>query len=163
MKTLVGIAPWAVVLLGIGAAVWFLSDRNLAAGRWLLAGVLVAHGLVHLLYLVPQPATATAGGDWPFDLARPWVVTSANLDPAVARAIATGLIAAVIVGFGLSGLSTAGILLPSSWWPTLVSVSSGLSLLMLLLFFAPGLMVGMALDGVLLWVALASTWRPLPV
>lgn len=160
MKALTGLLPWAVVLLLVGAAIWLLYDRQVAAGRWLLAGLLIAHGLVHILYLVPQPATVPGGAEWPFDLGRAWPVSAAGLDPGLARTIAAALIAALVIGFALAGLSTLDLGVPVTWWPALVSVSAGLSLLVLVLFFDPQLLAGIALDLVLLWLALLTSWRP---
>ncbi len=159
MKALTGLLPWAVALVLVGAMIWFLYERNIAAGRWLLAGLLIAHGLVHVLYLVPQPGSA-AGPEWPFDLARAWPVSVAGVDPGVARAIAIALIAAVVVGFVLAGSSTVGLGVPVGWWPALVAVSAALSLLLLTLFFDPQLLPGVVLDLALLWLALFSSWRP---
>ena len=163
MKALTGLLPWAVVLVVIGAAIWFLYERNMAAGQWLLAGLLIAHGAVHILYLVPQPAATSGGVTWPFDVVRAWPVSSAGLDPGLARVVATALVAGVVIGFALAGLSTLGLILPAGWWPALVSVSAALSLLLLVLFFDPQLLAGIALDLVLLWLALLTTWRPTPI
>ncbi len=163
MKTLTEMLPWAALLGVAGAAIWFLYERDIAAGRWLFAGLLGAHGLVHLLYLVPQPAASTAdAATWPFDLTRPWLATSAGLNTDVMRMIGIVLVAIVVVGFALSGLSALGILVSTSWWPGLVTVSSTLSLLLMALFFASGLLVGVTLDAVLIWLALATSWMPSP-
>jgi len=160
MRALTGLLPWAVVLVLVGATIWALYERNLVAGRWLLAGLLLAHGLVHALYLVPQPAMSAAGPQWPFDLARAWPVQAAWLDPGLARAIATAVITAVVAGFALTGLSTLGLGVPSAWWPALVSASAALSMLLLVLCFDPQLLAGVAIDLVLLWLALVASWRP---
>jgi hypothetical protein len=138
---------------------WFLYDHQIAVGPWLVAALLVGHGAVHGLFLVGRPAATASGPEWPFDLAGSWSI-SAGLDLGVARTVAVGLIALVIAGFSLSGLATVGLVLPHTWWPALVSASAGLSLVLLILFFDAQLLVGVMLDLILLWLAIASTWRP---
>ena len=160
MKAMNGLLPWAVALVLIGVVIWFLYQRGTAAGQWLLAVLLIAHGAVHVLYLVPQPAETAGGPNWPVDVMRAWPVSAAGLDPNLARAIATALIASVVTGFALAGLSTVGLVVPVTWWPALVSVSAGLSLLLLVMFFDVQLLAGVALDLALLWLALLTTWRP---
>jgi len=159
MRTLSGILPWVVVLVIAGAVIWFLYDRHMAAGRWVVAGFLVAHGLIHLLYLAPAPEAA-GGSEWPFDLGSSWVSGSAGLDRGTLRTLGVALIVLIVAGFGLSGLATLGVIVPESWWPGLVVASAALSLGMLVLFFAPSLLAGIGIDLFLIWLALASSWRP---
>jgi hypothetical protein len=56
-----GTLPWAVVLAVTGGAIWWLLSRDAVAGRWLLAALLIGHGVVHPLFAVPAPS-ATDGG-----------------------------------------------------------------------------------------------------
>ncbi len=115
LKTITGMVPFAIGLAAIGIAIWWLLGREMALGRWLLGAFLVAHGLVHLLFVVPQPATSAEGSGaapWPFDMARSWLVTGAGLDVNLVRALGLALICAVTVGFLLAGLATVGILVP---------------------------------------------------
>ena len=70
--------PFGVGLVVFGLAVAFLIGRGMALGTWLFAAFLLAHGLVQLLFLVPQPesAPAAAGGvAWPFDMTKSWLIT----------------------------------------------------------------------------------------
>jgi hypothetical protein len=162
VKTLVGLAPLTAGLVVFGIAVWFLLGRNLALGTWLLAAFLVGHGVVHMMFAVPQPggAAATANGvDFPFDLSRSWLV-GAGLDAAVVRAMATALVATVVSGFALAGLSTVGILVPVGRWQGLVVAATAASVLLLIVGFNPGLVLGFAIDAILVWVVLASLWLP---
>ena len=45
VKTMTGTLPGAVVLVVIGGAIWWLLSRDMAAGRWLLAALLIGHGV----------------------------------------------------------------------------------------------------------------------
>jgi hypothetical protein len=163
LKTITGLWPFVVVLAVIGIAIWWLLGREMALGRWLLGGFLFAHGWVHVMFVMPRPApaAATAGGpEWPFDMSRSWVVTAAGLDPSLVRLIGVVLVVVVAVGFLLAGLATAGILVPSGWWQALVVASAAASALLLALFLSPQLVLGVAIDAVLLWVVLAAVWAP---
>jgi hypothetical protein len=74
MNTVTGLLPLAIGVAVAGAATLYLLTQGWAFGPWLLAGLLLAHGALHLLFAVPAPrsATATAGGmAWPYDLGRP--------------------------------------------------------------------------------------------
>jgi hypothetical protein len=85
VKTMAGILPWAVVLVAIGGAIWWLLSRDMSAGRWLLAALLVGHGVVHVLFAVPAPAATDGGAEWPFNMVRSWAITGAGLDLNVIR------------------------------------------------------------------------------
>jgi len=159
-KAIVGMIPFAIGLVGIGVAIWWSLSREMALGRWLLGGFLVAPGLVHLLFFVPAPAQATGGAEWPFDLSRSWLVTGAGLDDGAVRLVGMALVVVVAAGFLLSGLATVGVLVPSGWWPVLVAASSVASALTLALFFDPQLVLGLGIDALLVWVVLASVWTP---
>jgi hypothetical protein len=162
VKTIVGLLPFAVALAGLGAAIWWLLARELTAGRWLLAAVLVGHGLVHAMFLTPAPASASAPGatEWPFDMAKSWLATGPGLDLNFVRVIGAVLVAAVIVGFALAGLSTVGLVVPPGSWRILVSASAILSVVLLALFFNPQLVLGFGIDAVLLGVVMAAAWTP---
>lgn len=159
VRTMAGTLPWVVVVAVAGGAIWWLLAREMTAGRWLLAALLLGHGLVHLLFVVPASA-ADGGTEWPFDLARSWLVTGVGLDASLVRAVAMGLIAIVVGGFALAALSTVGVVVPIDWWRPLVAVSAGASAAVLLLAFQPQLILGLGMDGVLLWVAVAGAWVP---
>lgn len=160
LKSLAGLVPFAVVLAGIGVAIWWLLSREMALGRWVLGGFLLAHGLIHALFIAPAPATTAGGAEWPFDLTQSWLVTSVGLDVNLVRVIGIALIGVVVVGFLLAALGTVGILVPSGWWPALVVGSAAASALLLVLFLNPQLVLGLAIDAVLLWVVLDAVWAP---
>ena len=160
MRTMAGILPWAVVLVVIGGAAWWLLSREMAAGRWLLAALLIGHGVVHVLFAVPAPTATDGGAEWPFDMARSWAITGAGLDANVVRIVGIALITVVVVGFSLAALSTVGIIVPSGWWQPVVAVSAITSAILLVVFFEPQLVLGLGLDAVLLWDAVAGAWTP---
>jgi hypothetical protein len=160
VRTIVGILPWAVVVAALGAAIWWLLSRDMAAGRWLLAALLIGHSIVHVMFAVPAPAATEGGPDWPFDMARSWAVNGAGLDLNVVRAVGLALIAVVVGGFSLAALSTVGIVVPSGWWQPTVAVSAVASAVLLVLFFEPLLVLGLGIDTVLLWVVAARVWMP---
>jgi hypothetical protein len=157
VKTMAGILPWAVVLVLIGGAVSWLLSREMAAGRWLLAALLIGHGVVHVLFAVPAPAAPDGGAEWPFNMAQSWAITGAGLDANMVRIVGVALI---VVGFSLAALSTVGIIAPSGWWQPIVAVSAVTSAILLVLFFEPQLVLGLGIDAVLLWVVVARAWMP---
>jgi hypothetical protein len=132
----------------------------MVAGWWLLAALLLGHGAVHLLFAVPVPAASDGGAEWPFNMARSWAITGAGLDATLIRVVGLALIAVVVVGSSLAGLSTVGILVPSGWWQPLVALSAVTSTVLLVLFFGPQLVLGLWMDAALLWVAVAGAWMP---
>ena len=160
VKEIIGILPWAVVLVVLGAAIWWLLSRDMAAGRWLLAGLLIGHGLVHVMFAAPAPAATAGGPEWPFDMARSWSVTGAGLDLGVVRAVGLALVAVVVGAFGLAALSTVGIVVPSSLWPATVAAAAVASAVLLVLFLEPQLVLGLGIDAVLLGVVATRAWAP---
>jgi hypothetical protein len=162
-KTIGGLMPFAVALAVIGGAIVLLLGRNAELGKLLFAAFFVGHAFVHVMFLLPRPAdtSATAGGtEWPFDMARSWLVTGPGLDLGMVRLVGVILVVGVAIGFLLSGLATVGLLIPSGWWQGLIVTSSAGSVLLLALFFSPQLVLGVAIDAVLLWVVLAAIWTP---
>lgn len=115
--------------------------------RVVLGLLLVAHGLVHLLWFAPNDDPA-----WPFRSDRSWLVPEA-----IRRPVAIGLVAVVVVGFTLVGLAVWGVPGLASIWPALVVGAALASLATLVLYFDRQLLVGVAIDVALIVVAL---WRP---
>lgn len=163
MKTVTELLPLAIGVSAIGAVTWFLLDRNVGAGRWLLAALLFAHGWVHVMFVFPQPeraATTASGTQWPFDMGSSWLITGAGIDAGLVRSVGVTLMVAVAVAFLLAALSTVGLLIPAGWWGGLVIGSAVGSALLLTLFFSPTFLLGFAIDVVLVWWVLASVWSP---
>lgn len=109
--------------------------------RFVVGALLIAHGLVHLLYIaedVPE-----------FSAERSWVVPVG-----VRRPFALALMGATIVAFALVGLAVWGVPLLAGAWPTLTIVASVVSLVLLASFWHPRVMVGVGIDLALIAVAL---------
>lgn len=103
--------------------------------------LLVAHGLVHLLYLakdVPE-----------FSLEKSWLVPQPGR-----RAVAAILMAASVVGFALLGLAVLGVPGLRDVWPILAIAASGASALLMVAFFHPRLLLGLTIDAATIAVAL---------
>ena len=128
--------------------------------KLILAAILAAHALIHASYLTPVPPQTAGGPEWPFDLARSWLVTGANLEPSLVRPLGIALVAATVVLLIAAAMSTAAWIVPSSWWPALTVAGAASSLLTLTLFFHPWLLFGFVIDAVLVW-AVVTGWRPL--
>jgi hypothetical protein len=164
-RTMRSLGPLAVALLVFGIVVWQALIRDMAIGTWLLAAFLLGHGWVHLMFVMPRPAPAPAAAasgpvDFPFDLGHSWSTARMGLATSPVRKVGLVLMTVTVAGFMLAALATVGLLIPSEWWPSLVLVASIASVLLLGLFFQPGLLLGLAVDAVLLWLVIAAAWRP---
>lgn len=162
MKALLDLAPIGIGVALVGALTWFLLDRDIGAGRWLLAALLLAHGWVHVMFVFPVPeAASTAGGlAYPFDMGRSWLVTSLGLDAVAVRSIGIAVIVVTVVAFLAAALATMGWLVPTGWWAGLVLGAAASSTLMLALFFSLALLLGFAINAALWAFVIASIWTP---
>jgi hypothetical protein len=115
--------------------------------RIVVGVLLVAHGLVHLLWFAPNDDPT-----WPFRLDRSWLLPDATRKP-----VAVVLVALVVVAFALLGLAVWGVPGLASIWPALAVVGALASLAALVLLFDRQLLWGVAIDVALIVVAL---WRP---
>ena len=116
MRALVQLAPLAVGLGVFALIVTLLLQRQMAIGVWLLAAFLIGHGLVHVMFVTPPPASPnTPGAEFAFNADRSWLVTSGALSPQVVRALVVLLAAATIVGYLLAGGGVTNIPWTSPW------------------------------------------------
>ncbi len=99
-------------------------------GKWIIAGLLVAHGLGHCLGVIPVLGMARKE-DWSDDSPLFWGLMSARATHAVA--VILWLLA--MVGFVVSGLGVAGFILTPNSVRNLCVASSFVSLLALTLFW----------------------------
>ncbi|WP_448809229.1 hypothetical protein [Agromyces bauzanensis] len=115
--------------------------------RIVVGVVLVAHGLVHLLWFVRNDDPG-----WPFRLDRSWLVSEEAGKP-----FAIALVALIIAGFTLLGLAVWGVPGLVSIWPVLAIAAAVVSLAALVLFWDRQLVWGVAIDVAIIVLAL---WRP---
>ena len=66
----------------------------------------------------------------------------------------------VAVLHSLAALATVGLLVPAGWWAGLVVAAALSSVLSLLLFWSPTLLLGIAVDLAMLWLVISATWSP---
>jgi sterol desaturase/sphingolipid hydroxylase (fatty acid hydroxylase superfamily) len=127
--------------------------------RLLLAGFLLAHAAIHAGFISKRPPAKPGAPPWPFDLGRSWLLGRLGAPAGTVRVLGLALVAATIGSFALAALATLG-LLPAGAWGATVAVGSIASLALLLVGFHPWLVVGVAIDLLLLWVALVAAWTP---
>lgn len=109
--------------------------------RIVVGVLLIAHGLVHLLYVaddVPE-----------FTLERSWVVP----EP-LNRPVGLALMSATVAGFVLVGLAVWGVPGLSTVWPALTVGAATVSLVLLIAFWNTRLIFGVLLNVALITVAL---------
>jgi hypothetical protein len=125
----------------------------------LLVAFLLAHAAIHVGYLSPRPPATAGGPPWPFDLTRSWLLGRIGVDATSARALGIALIAVTLGGLALAAIAAFGFLPPLVW---LAAVTVGVtgSLALLVLFFHPYLVLGVAIDVALLWAVWVAGWQP---
>ncbi len=101
---------------------------------------LIAHGLVHLLYVTPRPKDDPS---YPFVPEARWIARAVGIAPATAKTVAGVMALLSAVLFAIAGI--AALADASMWQPTAV-VASVTSLVLMLLFFHPWLLIGVAID-----------------
>ena len=127
--------------------------------RLVIAGFLIAHGAIHAGFLSKGPPRKPGGPPWPFDLERSWLRTRLGVSAGTVRMLGLALVPATIGGFALAALATLGIL-PAGAWGATVAIGSLASLALLVVGLHRWLYIGIAIDLVLLWVALVTAWTP---
>ena len=108
--------------------------------RIVVGFLLIAHGLVHLLYLtddVPE-----------FSLESSWL-----LPESASRSVALVLMWATVGAFALLGLAVWGVPGLSSIWPALAIIGSVLSLLLLASFWSWSLVFGVLINVAIIAIA----------
>ncbi len=126
---------------------------------WLFALFLAAHGLIHASYVSPRPAQTAGGPAWPFELAHSWLLSPLGVGADAARLIGAALILVIVAGYAVAALSTIGVL-GQGLFAGGVVIGSVASLALLVLFFHSWLVLGIAIDLVLLWAVLVARWAP---
>lgn len=127
--------------------------------RLLFAAFLLAHGGIHASFLAPRPPATPSGPAWPFELSRSWALTPLGVQAKTTRLLGTALVAVTIAAFALSALATAGFI-PADVWGPATAAGALSSIALLVLFFHPWLVLGVAIDLGLLWAVLVAGWTP---
>lgn len=120
---------------------------------------LAGHALVHASYASPQPPPSPSGPAWPFYLDHSWLLTPLGLQAGAIRAVGLTLIALVVAGYAASALAVLGVI-PGSWFVPATVGASAASIVVLALFFTPWIVLGLAIDAVLVAAVVAAGWRP---
>lgn len=113
--------------------------------RILVGILLIAHGLIHLLYLTPEADDPR----YPFTLRSSWLVP----EPA-RRPVAWILMIVTVAAFTLLALAVWGVPGVSSIWPGIAIVASAASLALLIAFWSVRLSIGVAIDVAVIVLAL---------
>ena len=103
-------------------------------------GLLIAHGLVHLLYVADDVGEFTLEDSW-------------LIPEAWQRSIGIALMWATVAAFGLLGLAVWGVPGLVSIWPMVAVVASLLSLVLMVAFWSWSLVFGVLIDVVVIGVA----------
>lgn len=116
------------------------------ATRVIVGVLLLAHGLVHLLYLVKQPDDPK----WPFRMDS-WL-----LPASIQREAAIVLMSLITLGFALLALGVWGVPGLSSIWPILAISASAISVVLLALYWDRQLVFGVLISVMLIVIAVAQ-------
>ena len=123
----------------------------------IVAAFLFVHGAIHLSYFSPQPPATASGPAWPFVLGRSWILSRFGVPPGRLRIMGLALSAVTFAAFTLAALAVIGVL-PAGLWLSAVAMGAGSSLALLVLFFHPWLVLGVAIDVVLLVAIFIGDW-----
>ena len=104
----------------------------------------VAHGLVHLLYVIPKQDDPS----FPFTLQESWLVPAA-----IRRPSGLVLVAATVAAFALLGLAVWGVPGLSGAWSVIAIVSASFSLVLIVAFWSSQFFVGIGIDVALIALA----------
>lgn len=114
--------------------------------RIVVGVLLVAHGLVHLLYLAPGIPEFSLDGSW-------------LLSGPARRPVAYVLMAATVIAFLVMTLAVWQVPGLDTAWPVLALVGAGLSTALLVLFWNGRLVLGLVIDALLIAAAvLRPAW-----
>jgi hypothetical protein len=127
----------------------------------ILFGVfLILHGLVHAgLAAAPIPNEPNSKpGAFFTDVTRSWLLSGMKLNASTVRVTGILLVALPTLGFVVAGLGVLGISGLESIWRMTAVISSGLSLLVLIVFWHPWLLVGSLINVGMIISLLWAHW-----
>ena len=115
---------------------------------------LIAHGLVHVLWLVPRPDDPK----WPFDVSRSRMLIKTS--PTTLRLVGTVLVSLAMAEFVLAGLGVLGVPALSGVWRVVAIVGAADSLAVIALFWNRQFVFGAALNVAIVLAAVLGWPRP---
>ena len=123
--------------------------------RMVFGFFLIAHALAHAgLAAAPIPDDPnTTPGAFFTNVNRSWLFLKIGLDSTVVRWIGITLVAFSIIGFIIAGLGVLGVSVFNHIWRGMAGFSASTSLLLLILFWHPWLVVGVLIN-IGLWIML---------
>lgn len=119
---------------------------------FLVVGFLMLHGLLHLAVWLPKPAPRPDKPP-PFEPDHSALLTEAHVQQRTVHRLAVWLAATAAVLYGIAGLAVA---VGSSWAVPLAVLAGTVGIAIKLVFFHPWLLVGIALDVLVLSSALVE-------
>ena len=125
--------------------------------RLVIAGLLLAHALIHVAFLAPPPPATAGGPSWPFATDGSWVASRLGISAEAMRVLALALVGLTIAAFALAALVAIGVAQTVLWVPAL-TLGCAASIVLLVACFHPWLALGIAIDVALLWAALVAGW-----
>lgn len=123
---------------------------------------LIAHGLVHaILAAAPIPNDPDSKPGAFFTASdRSWLLPQVGMNASTVQWIGIILVALSTLGFVLAGLGVFGVPGLTTVWRTVAVVSACISLLLLIAFWHPWLVVGVLIDIGILIALLWVKWPP---
>jgi hypothetical protein len=122
-----------------------------------VAAFLVGHAAIHTGFVSPQPPAKPGAPAWPFDLGRSWLLERFGAEPGALRPLGAALVVVTVATFALAGVTVIGLLPPSLWAP-LAAAGACASLALLIVYFHRWLIIGIAIDALVLWAVLIAGW-----
>ena len=157
------LAPLAIAVAVIALVVYLMLVNDIGPAPWILALLVFAHGWVHLMFVFPKPESPNddgSGRGYPFGFARSWLVTRLGLDLKLVSRIGVVLMGLTFVLSLLAALSTVGLVIPTDWWAGLMIAAAVASTVMLLLFYSPALVLGFAINALMVVLVISGSWSP---
>jgi hypothetical protein len=125
----------------------------------IIAIFLILHGLVHaILAMVPNPNSPEP--QFATFFSQSWLLSGLGLSESAAKSIAIILAVIATIGFVATGLALLDILVPFDWWRALAIASAVVSLILLISFWNLYLIVGVAIDVIILVTLIFTDWTP---
>ena len=129
--------------------------------KTIVAIFIILHGLTHsILAMVPSPNAPGAGVATFFSGLGSWLLTRLGLSESASKPIAIVLAVIATLGFVTAGLAIFDVLIPFDWWRALAIASAVVSLLLVIIFWHPYLIVGLLIDGAVLVTLIFTNWPP---